>query len=175
MACRQLDGMPLFWEGLIMFFKTLDIIEKIFCHIIGVLFLLMTLLVFTSILSRYIFHNPLAWSEEIARFMMVWICFLGTAICSNREEHLKMGFSLAKLISPQFDKLVLFLLEVAFIVFLILLIKAGVTVCYSGSYIRSPALQISMNYIMVVIPVTGVAMLIFHIASLYRMYKGENK
>ena len=158
-----------------MFFKTLDIIEKIFCHIIGVLFLLMTLLVFTSILSRYIFHNPLAWSEEIARFMMVWICFLGTAICSNREEHLKMGFSLAKLISPQFDKLVLFLLEVAFIVFLILLIKAGVTVCASGSYIRSPALQISMNYIMVVIPVTGIAMLIFHIASLYRMYKGEDK
>jgi len=158
-----------------MFFKTLDIIEKIFCHIIGVLFLLMTLLVFTSILSRYIFHNPLAWSEEIARFMMVWICFLGTAICSNREEHLKMGFSLAKLISPQFDKLVLFLLEVAFIVFLILLIKAGVTVCDSGSYIRSPALQISMNYVMLVIPVTGVAMLIFHIASLYRMYKGENK
>ena len=157
-----------------MFFKTLDIIEKILCHAIGVLFLFMTLLVFINILSRYVFHNPLAWSEEIARFMMVWICFLGAAVCSKREEHLKMGFSLAKLISPQFDKLVLFLLEVAFIVFLILLIKAGYTVCDRGSYIRSPALQISMNYVMLVIPVTGVAMLIFHIASLYRMYKGEN-
>ena len=158
-----------------MFFKTLDIIEKILCHVIGVLFLFMTLLVFISILSRYIFHNPLAWSEEIARFMMVWVCFLGAAVCSKREEHLKMGFSMAKLISPQFDKLVLLLLEAAFIVFLILLIKVGYAVCAGGSYIRTPALQISMNYIMAVIPVTGVAMLIFHIAALYRMYKGENK
>jgi len=158
-----------------MFFKALDIIDKIICHIIGVLFLLMTVLVSSSILSRYTFQHPLAWSEEIARFMMVWICFLGTAICSNREEHLKMGFSIAKLISPQFDKQVLFLLEAAFIVFLILLIKAGVMVCANCSYIRSPALQISMNYVMVVIPVSGVAMLIFHIASLYRMYKGKNK
>jgi len=158
-----------------MFFKTLDILDKIICHFIGVLFLLMTLLVSSNIVFRYIFHHPLAWSEEIARFMMVWICFLGTAICSHREEHLKIGFSLAKLISPQFDKLVLIILEAAFIVFLILLIKAGITVCLSGTYVRSPALQISMNYIMSVIPFTGVAMLIFHLASLYRMYKGENK
>jgi len=158
-----------------MFIKILDIIEEIFCHIIGGLFLAMTLLVFVSVLSRYLFHTPLAWSEEIARFMMVWMGFLGAAVCSKREEHIKMGFSIAKLVSPQFEKIVLSLLNVAFIVFLIFLIKAGFTVCVRGSYIRSPALQIPMNYIMSAIPIAGFAMLIFHMVSLYKNYKGEKQ
>ena len=107
--------------------------------------------------------------------MMVWLGFLGAAVCTKREEHLKMGFSIARWVNPQFDKLVLFFLNIAFMVFLIFLIKAGFTVCNRGAFMRSPALQIPLIYIMSVIPFSGIAMFIFHIVSLYRIYKGENQ
>ena len=40
--------------------------------------------------ARYLFQHPLTWSEELARYMFVWIALLGSAWCGRSHIHVRM-------------------------------------------------------------------------------------
>ncbi|MBM6581199.1 TRAP transporter small permease [Microvirga sp. BT689] len=45
---------------------------------------------FVQVVLRYIFNNPQAWSEEVGRYLFVWITFLGSAVAFARDSHIKV-------------------------------------------------------------------------------------
>lgn len=45
-------------------------------------------LVLTQIVSRYGFGRPLVWTEELARFSLVWLTFVGAALVMARRRHI---------------------------------------------------------------------------------------
>jgi len=47
----------------------------------------MTLLVGVQIAGRFIFSYSIFWSDELARFLLVWIAFLGISIGARRAAH----------------------------------------------------------------------------------------
>lgn len=49
---------------------------------------LMALLVFSNVVLRYAFDSGLAWSEELARLLFVWLIFLGAVHASRQHAHL---------------------------------------------------------------------------------------
>src|SRR5512140_3407959 len=48
--------------------------------------------VFTSVIFRYFLHDPLEWSEEVARALMVTLVFIGAAGALGRSRHVGMDF-----------------------------------------------------------------------------------
>lgn len=54
--------------------------------------LVMTVCIFAIILvtvvTRYIFGFVFSWSEEVPRYLLVWIALLGTALAVDRREHI---------------------------------------------------------------------------------------
>ncbi|MEO7114284.1 MAG: TRAP transporter small permease [Caldimonas sp.] len=50
----------------------------------------MSVLVFTNVILRYAFDSGIAWSEELARLVFVWLIFLGAILAS--KEHAHIGF-----------------------------------------------------------------------------------
>ena len=48
----------------------------------------MTIIVFVQVVARFILNNALPWPEEISRYLMIWMCFLGSAIAVKRGEHI---------------------------------------------------------------------------------------
>ena len=48
------------------------------------------LIVVVAVFARYVFGQSLAWTEEVPRYLLVWISFLGAAACVARREH--VGF-----------------------------------------------------------------------------------
>jgi len=50
------------------------------------------LVVFTSVIFRYFLHDPLEWSEEVARALMVTLVFIGAAGALGRSRHVGMDF-----------------------------------------------------------------------------------
>jgi TRAP-type transport system small permease protein len=60
-----------------------------FEEIIACSLLVITLMVlFLGIVSRYVFNDPIVWTEELARFCSTWIIFLGAAACFKRSAHI---------------------------------------------------------------------------------------
>ena len=64
--------------------KKLEFLERIFTSII---FCSMMLVVTAQIIMRYILNHPLLWSEEFARYVYVWLVFIGSAYGITQEKH----------------------------------------------------------------------------------------
>ena len=57
----------------------------------GTLFMLVLLLLLSvQVVSRYLLSNPLVWTEEISRFIFVWLVMIGAAYVSSVQQHLAL-------------------------------------------------------------------------------------
>ena len=63
----------------------------------------MTLLIFIQVLLRYVFNSPLAWSEEIARYLFIWMTFLAGYIGARKGKHIGVE-ALQNALPPFFGK-----------------------------------------------------------------------
>jgi TRAP-type C4-dicarboxylate transport system permease small subunit len=50
----------------------------------------LSLLVFVGVVYRYVLLSPLAWVEEVVRFCLVWVTFVGTYLAMRRGQHIAM-------------------------------------------------------------------------------------
>jgi len=55
--------------------------------------LIMVVLVFLDVINRHfhLFGNSFVWAKEVARFMMIWVGFIGASIATKHMEHLSVG------------------------------------------------------------------------------------
>ena len=65
-------------------------IAKCEATIIGVLLLVMSAVAFIQVLTRYCFFYSIVWSEEVTRYCMIWMTFIGTAFAVSKQEHINI-------------------------------------------------------------------------------------
>ena len=70
--------------------KLYDKFNKFNEWFIIVLMSAMCLVLLAQVVSRYVFGKPLTWSEELARYMFVWLALLGSAWCGRNHIHVRM-------------------------------------------------------------------------------------
>jgi len=59
--------------------------------LVGSLFVAaIVLITFCQVVLRFGFNNPQTWAEEVARYLFVWIVFLGSAIAFSRDSHIRL-------------------------------------------------------------------------------------
>ncbi len=54
----------------------------------GSLFVVLLLTVMWGVVTRYLLGDQARWTEELARFLLVWVSFLGAALAYARQQHL---------------------------------------------------------------------------------------
>ena len=59
---------------------------------IALIFGVIVSIMFIQVVFRYIFNNSLSWSEELIRFLFVWLTFLGGALAINNKSHIAVEF-----------------------------------------------------------------------------------
>lgn len=92
-------------------------------------FLVAVLLNFAGVLGRYVFGWAIVGGDEIQIFIMVWMAFLGAAVVTWREQHLRMDVLFGYL--PRAAKLWIRAVEAV-----VLVLLAGVVVWESAGYVR---------------------------------------
>jgi len=62
-------------------------------------FLMAVLVVDTAVqvLFRYVLNSPLYWTDELARYLFIWITFIGGAVAVERRAHLSLDFFYEKM------------------------------------------------------------------------------
>lgn len=133
---------------------------------IGVLMFAMVSLTFSQVVARYLAHHSLSWSEEVGRYIFVWISFLGLAAAFQSGAHVALNL-LSELLSP-LPRRVLAAINALFIVGLaVALFVGGIKLMQFGLNQRSPALDTPMYLVYAVIPVSGVALGYFALRKLW--------
>ena len=68
-----------------------DYLEETICII---LMSVMTIIIFIQVIMRYVMHNSLSWSEELARYCFVWLIYIGVAYGCKLMKHIKIDAAL---------------------------------------------------------------------------------
>lgn len=109
-----------------------------------------------QIVSR-VFFTAVGWTEELARFLLVWITFMGATLAFQRGRHIAVTFVVNAL--PGRPRQVTRILAVAIALgFMIALVLVGYRYTQVQSYQTSASLGWSMTYVYSVIPVCGALM-----------------
>jgi TRAP-type C4-dicarboxylate transport system permease small subunit len=119
----------------------------------------MTTLIIVQVFLRYIFLYSLSWSEEVARYLMIWVSFLGASLAVKYGYHIGIEFVVNRI--PERSRTwVALIAKASMFVFLIYFTIGGFRVSWSVRDQDSPALLFSMFYAYVSAPVGGVFMMI---------------
>lgn len=61
------------------------------------MFSVMVIVIFAQVIMRYVFNNSLYWSEELGKFLFVWISWLGISLGEREGEHIKITMLTSRL------------------------------------------------------------------------------
>src|SRR5690625_117190 len=135
---------------------TFELIEKI---IVASTLLTLSILVFALIVIRYTLGISPEWSDELPRYLMVWLTFVGMSYCVRLGDHVTIDFLLQKLKGKFLKFFSIGILTICFIFSLVLLFYGYLLfsqVLYSGQ--TSISLGVSMAYVYVSIPIGALLM-----------------
>lgn len=123
------------------------------------MFAVLIVTVFYQVLGRYLFNAPPSWSEELARFLQVWIALLASALCIQQGMHLGVDY-LLHAVPPRGRAHLEILVHVLVSGFLLLLLVQGIKILDVAAVQSSPAMGINMWYAYLAVPVGAALMLL---------------
>lgn len=98
--------------------------DKALSYVVAVLLVAMSGTVFGNVVCRYFLDASLAWYEEVSRFLLIWIVFLGAVIAYIKGDHLGIDVLLLVL-SPRARRMVVILADVLVLVALAIMFKGA--------------------------------------------------
>ena len=140
-------------------------IDIIVSRILVFIMIAMTLDVLWGVFTRYAMGHQASWTEELARFLLIWLGVLGAAFTSGRRKHLAIDL-LSDRFNPKQQKLLAQLINALIVIFAVLvLVIGGLRLMYLTQLLgqTSPALQVPMSWIYSVIPVSGLLIIYYRL------------
>ena len=67
-------------------------INKSVSHCIAIMFSIMTAVIFVQVVCRYVLQDSLSWSDELARYLFIWLTFLGAGVAFYEDTHIKVTY-----------------------------------------------------------------------------------
>ncbi len=120
---------------------------------------------FAGVVSRYVMHSPLIWSDELASTMFLWLALLGAVIAVRRNEHMRMTAFVGMLGIRQ-QALCNALATTAGLAFLILIAYYSFDWALDEGFIVTSALEISGAWRAAAFPVCVGLMIFFSLLQL---------
>lgn len=150
--------------------KTLD---KILGVLLVFLMAVMVIAVSWQVFSRYVLQSSSSFTEEIARFLLIWIGILGAAYIAGQQQHLSIDI-LAPKLTPKNRVRLRMGINVLIILFcLFVLVIGGSNLVYLNYLLgqTSAALNIPLGAVYIVIPISGVLVMVYKINELFNPKK----
>ena len=115
---------------------------------------MMTAIVLLGVVFRYVFVSPLGWTEEAARYLMIWAASLAVSMGIVKGEHVGITF-LVKRFPPKLERWCSLVIKLAILFFLWVLTQRGYLMSINGRAQISPLMGISMIWSLAAVPIAG--------------------
>lgn len=130
----------------------------------------MALVVAVQVFSRYALNYSLFWSEELARFLLIWLSFLGATVAYFHGAHPGVD-SLVRRLPARMKTAALLLSYLAGAALFGVMVVSGAQFAWFVRLQIFPALGISKWVIMAVVPVSGAIFLVHCLAGVCRVFE----
>lgn len=148
-------------------------VDKITRNALVVLMAILVLDVVWQVFSRYILNAPSTFTDELARYLLIWVSLLGAAYISGQNAHIAIEV-LPQRLNPKNRLRLMIFLRVLIIAFVlaVLVVGGGYQMYLKYLYHEiSPALQISMGWVYLIGPLSGVLIIYYKLSDITRLIK----
>ncbi|EPI00533.1 MULTISPECIES: TRAP transporter small permease [unclassified Enterococcus] len=146
--------------------KTLELLA-------AALLVIMVLVVLWQVFTRTVLGNPNTITEEFVRFSLIWFAMLSSAYVVGQKAHLAVTI-LSEKLSGKKNQLLEIVIQLLFLVFSIIIMVYGGWKAVGITMDQiSPSLGISMGYVYLAIPVSGILIIIYSLINLVDTIKGN--
>lgn len=134
-------------------------LEKTLIFLMGVL----VLDVLWQVISRFILQDPSAFTDELARFLLIWLSLLGGSYMMGKKQHLAIDLITPRLSPKQLIVLDILINAIIIIFSTSVLIIGGSRLVFVTLYLSqtSAALGVPLGYIYMVLPLSGIIMSLY--------------
>lgn len=143
---------------------------------VGITLIIVTFVLFLNVILRYFFSANTTWAEEFIRYAIIWITFIGSAICFRKGKHVGVEL-LVDALPSKLSKILQVIINLLSIIFMIMLTKYGIDlVMFSFQTGQSAAsLPVKMYWIYLAIPTGAILSLIHLFIDSYHLIRNKNE
>ncbi len=133
--------------------RTGAVIEKVCGAWCVTCFAAMTLLAILGVFFRYVMQSPFMWTEEVARYLLVWMGFTAISIALRQDKHIKVEV-LDKLVPAPVATVIGYLVDALIAFFFVILLHQGYRMTVNNIMTAS-TFPMSMAWVLAAIPVAA--------------------
>lgn len=139
--------------------------------LIAVLMGLMVVNVTWQVFSRYVLGDPSSFTDELSRYMMIWLGLAGAAYVSGKNGHLAIDILPEKLKGKQLFYLQLCIHSLVVVFGLFVMIIGGGNLVYITQILqqKSATLQIPLSWIYGIVPISGALVVYYHLFHIIQL------
>ncbi len=146
-------------------------IDSVLSKTLVLIMSVMVINVLWQVFTRYVTGDPSSFTDELARYLMIWIGVLGAAYVSGRNLHVAIDIlpTRSSLKTQKKLKIIVTILVILFVLFAFVI--GGSRLVYI-SYVlgqQSPALQLPLAVVYIIIPISGLLIMYYKISDLLKL------
>ncbi|WP_162064478.1 TRAP transporter small permease [Vibrio taketomensis] len=148
-------------------------VAKVLRHVAGILLLVMTTMVVAQVLFRYVFNVPLSWTDEAARFLMIYMTYLCLPFVYLADKNIAMTFvtEIVEKKAPRLFSLFGLIGHISAIIVFAVWIKFGWNFYNTGS-VMADSLPIPMYVIYIIPPVMMAVTMVYALQKSIQCIRG---
>lgn len=147
--------------------------DKILSIACAVLLTFMTVLVLIQVFSRYILNSPVAFTEELVRYSLIWTGFIGAAYAFSTREHMSLTLIRDKFTGKAHTALLVVIDGLILLMAIFVFTIGGFKLAVSASREFSALLGIPRSLVYSIAPISGVFIVLAQIINIYGDVTGE--
>ncbi|WP_048645058.1 TRAP transporter small permease [Nitratireductor soli] len=133
----------------------------------------MAVIVFANVSLRYLTNFSITWAEEVARYLMVWMTFIGAGMALRTGGHVAIG-NFQEMLGANAQRALRILILCLLLAFFAIMIWMGKDYMDRMRFQVTPATRVSFSYIYAAMPI-GFGLLIVHLLLIARNFVLENR
>jgi len=143
------------------------IMDTLMDTLLAILLFAIAVICIAEILSRTLIGPSIMWSNEASRYLFVYVVFVGAAVLTRDDDFIRMDLIQAKIpgkVRYYYDMV----LQLLIICYAIVMLKNGYAFALKNGIQRSSAMHIPMNYLYMIMPVSGFMIILYALRNIVR-------
>lgn len=148
-------------------------LDKILEYLLALLLGSMTLDVLWGVFTRYAMGSQSSWTDELARFLLIWVGILGAGYASGKNLHIAIDLLPNYLNKKNKRRLEIFIAAIVVLFVASVFVIGGIRYTYISFALgqSSPALNVPMGIVYAVFPISGICIIYYRLNDLYHYLK----
>lgn len=127
----------------------------------------MLCLVLTQVFTRYVLNDPVSFTEELVRYMLIWTGFIGAASAFGSRQHMALMLLPEKLTGLNKGILMAAVDFIVLVVCVAVMFVGGISNAMSSMNALSPLLGIPRGLVYAVTPLSALFLILIQIVNIY--------